>query len=144
MKEYWNNPDETSNMLRDGWLYTGDIAAIDEDGYYSIVDRKKDLILCSGYNVYPVEVEGRLFEHPKIKDAAVIGIPDEKRGENIKAFVVLKEGETATAEEIIQWSKENMARYKYPRIIEFREELPKTAVGKILRKDLKAEEEQKR
>ena len=142
MKEYWKKPDETAIVLRDGWLYTGDIAAIDEDGYYSIVDRKKDLILCSGFNVYPGEVESILFEHPKIKDAAVIGIPDEKRGETVKAFVVLKEGETATAEDIIQWGKKHMAAYKYPRIIEFRDDLPKTALGKVLRKELKAEEKQ--
>ncbi|MFX0201125.1 MAG: AMP-binding protein, partial [Candidatus Hodarchaeota archaeon] len=144
MKGYWNNPTETAVTLRDGWLYTGDIATVDEDGYYAIVDRKKDMIICSGFNVYPVEVEGILFEYPKIKEVAVIGVPDEKRGETVKAFVVLKEGETATEEEIIQWAKEHMAAYKYPRIIEFRDELPKTAVGKVLRKELKAEEEQKR
>lgn len=144
MKGYWNNPTETAATLRDGWLLTGDITTVDEDGYYAIVDRKKDMIICSGFNVYPVEVEGILFKHPKIKEAAVIGIPDEKRGETVKAFIILKEGETATEEEIIQWAKEHMAAYKYPRIIEFRDELPKTTVGKVLRKELKVEEQQKR
>lgn len=143
MKGYWNNPEETATTIRNRWLFTGDIATVDEDGYYAIVDRKKDMIICSGFNVYPVEVEGMLFEHPKIKEAAVIGVPDEKRGETVKAFIILKEGEAATEEEIIQWAKERMAAYKYPRIIEFRDELPKTAVGKVLRKELKAKEEEK-
>ncbi len=142
MKEYWNSPEETNTTLRDGWLFTGDIATVDEDGFYAIVDRKKDLILCSGFNVYPGEVETILFEHPKIKDVAVIGVPDKKRGETVKAFVVLKEGATVTAENIIQWGKEHMAAYKYPRIIEFRDNLPKTILGKVLRKELKAEENQ--
>jgi len=142
MKGYWNKPEETANTLQGEWLFTGDIATVDEDGYYAIVDRKKDLILCSGYNVYPGEVESILFEHPNIKEVAVIGIPDEKRGETVKAFVVLKEEESTTAEEIIQWSNDHMAAYKYPRIIEFRTELPKSGLGKVLRKELKAEEKQ--
>jgi long-chain acyl-CoA synthetase len=140
MKGYWNMPEETARVLKDGWLYTGDIARMDEDGYFYIVDRKKDMIIASGYNIYPREVEEVLFEHPKIKEAVVVGVPDEYRGETVKAFVVLKEGETATAEEIIAFCKERLAAYKVPKKVEFREELPKTAVGKILRRQLREEE----
>ncbi|NYE57855.1 long-chain-fatty-acid--CoA ligase [Carboxydothermus ferrireducens] len=140
MKGYWNMPEETARVLKDGWLYTGDIARMDEDGYFYIVDRKKDMIIASGYNIYPREVEEVLFEHPKIKEAVVVGVPDEYRGETVKAFVVLKDGETATAEEIIAFCKERLAAYKVPKKVEFREELPKTAVGKILRRQLREEE----
>jgi long-chain acyl-CoA synthetase len=142
---YWQMPTETANALRempDGkvWLFTGDIAKMDEDGYFYIVDRKKDMMICGGYNVYPREVEEVLKEHPKILEVAVAGIPDPHRGETVKAWIVLKPDETATAQEIIDWSKERLARYKYPRYIEFRDELPKTFVGKTLRRMLVAEE----
>jgi long-chain acyl-CoA synthetase len=136
MKGYWNRPDETALALREGWLYTGDIARMDEDGYFYIVDRKKDMIISGGYNVYPREVEEILYTHPKIKEAAVAGIPDPKWGEAVKAFVVLKEGQTASAEEIIDFCKQNMARYKVPAAVEFRDSLPKTLVGKVLRRVL--------
>jgi long-chain acyl-CoA synthetase len=139
MKGYWNMPEETANTLRDGWLYTGDIAKIDEDGYLYIVDRKKDLIIASGFNVYPRDIEEVLYEHPAIQEAVVIGVPDPYRGEDVKAFVVLKAGQTATEQEIILYCKKNMAGYKVPRSIEFREALPKTLVGKILRRALREE-----
>jgi long-chain acyl-CoA synthetase len=139
MKGYWNMPEETANTLRDGWLYTGDIAKIDEDGYLYIVDRKKDLIIASGFNVYPRDIEEVLYEHPAIQEAVVIGVPDPYRGEDVKAFVVLKAGQTANEQEIILYCKKNMAGYKVPRSIEFREALPKTLVGKILRRALREE-----
>ncbi len=144
-KGYWQMPTETANTLRklpDGnvWLFTGDIAKMDEDGYFYIVDRKKDMIICGGYNVYPREVEEVLKEHPKVLEVAVAGVPDPYRGETVKAWIVLKPGETATEEEIIEWSKQRLAKYKYPRYIEFRSELPKTFVGKTLRRMLVAEE----
>jgi long-chain acyl-CoA synthetase len=143
MKGYYKMPTETANALRvgpdgqPGWFYTGDIGYMNEDGYFHIVDRKKDMIIAGGYNIYPADVEAVLFEHPKVKEAAVIGVPDEKRGETVKAFVVLKEGETATEEEIINFCRENIAVYKAPRIIEFREDLPKSMVGKVLRRELR-------
>jgi long-chain acyl-CoA synthetase len=140
MLGYWNKPEETEHTLKDGWLLTGDIARMDEDGYFYIVDRKKDLIIAGGLNIYPREVDEVLYAHPKVLEAAVIGIPHEYRGETVKAFVVLRQGETATAEEITEFCKKNLAPYKVPKIIEFRKELPKTAVGKILRKELRAEE----
>ena len=147
-KGYWQMPTETANVLRklpDGsvWLFTGDIAKMDEDGYFYIVDRKKDMIIRGGFNVYPREVEEVLKEHPKILEVAVAGIPDPHRGETVKAWVVLKPGETATEEEIIEWSKERMAKYKYPRFVEFRSELPKTFVGKTLRRILAAEDRER-
>lgn len=138
MAGYHNRPDETKDVLsKDGWLYTGDIAKIDEHGWTYIVDRKKDLINASGYKVWPNEVEEVLFEHPKIREAAVIGIPDETRGETVKAFVVLEPGQTATVDEIRAFSKEKMAVYKVPTHIEFVDELPKSQVGKILRRELR-------
>lgn len=139
MKGYWNMPEETAITLRDGWLFTGDIAKVDEDGYLSIVDRKKDLIIASGYNVYPRDVEEVLYEHPAVQEAVVIGVPDPYRGETIKAVLVLKEGRTATEDEIIEYCRAHMAPYKVPRIVEFRKELPKTIVGKILRRALREE-----
>ena len=139
MKGYWNKPEETAMTLTDGWLHTGDIAYMDEDGYFHIVDRKKDMILVSGYNVYPREVEDILFKHPAVKEAAVIGVPDQKRGEIPKAYIVLKEGKTATLEEIREFCKKSLAPYKVPREVEFRKDLPKSAVGKVLRRDLKKE-----
>lgn len=144
MKGYYNNPEETAKTIdADGWLHTGDIARMDEDGYFYIVDRKKDLIIASGYNVVPREVEEVLFMHPKVMEAAVVGVPDPKRGETVKAFVVLKEGQTATAEEIREFCKEHLAPYKVPTLVEFRKELPKTQVGKVLRRMLVAEEKAK-
>jgi long-chain acyl-CoA synthetase len=140
MAGYWNMPEETASTLRDGWLHTGDIATIDEDGYFYIVDRKKDMIISGGYNVYPRDIDEVLYENPKVKEACAIGVPHPKRGEAIKCFVVLKDGETATAEEIIEFCKQKLATYKLPTEIEFRIELPKTNVGKILRKDLRVEE----
>jgi long-chain acyl-CoA synthetase len=141
MKEYWNMPEETAIALREGWLYTGDIAKMDEDGYFYIVDRKKDMIIASGFNIYPREVEDVLYEHPKIQEAAVAGIPDPKRGETVKAWVVLKPGQTATVEEIREFCTDKLAKYKIPYHIEFRESLPKTMVGKVLRRALAEEEE---
>jgi long-chain acyl-CoA synthetase len=140
MKGYWNKPDETANTLKDGWLYTGDIAKMDEEGYFYIVDRKKDMVISGGYNVYPRDIEEVLYENPKVQEAAVIGVPHPTRGESIKVFVVLKEGKTATQESLIEYCSEKLARYKLPTEIEFRTELPKTNVGKILKKELRAEE----
>nr|WP_323741969.1 long-chain fatty acid--CoA ligase [Salinibacillus xinjiangensis] len=139
MKGYWNMPDETANTLRDGWLYTGDIARMDEDGYVYIVDRKKDLIIASGYNVYPRDVEEVLYEHPAVQEAVVVGIPDAYRGETVKAVAVLKEGRQCTEEDMIAYCRENLAAYKVPRMVEFRDELPKTNVGKILRRKIREE-----
>ena len=144
MKGYWNKPEETAACLKDGWLYTGDIAKMDEEGYFYIVDRKKDMIITGGFNVYPRDIDEVLFKHPKVKDAVAIGIPDPYVGETVKAFVVLKDGETATADEIIGFCKEHLAKYKVPRMVEFREELPKTMIGKVLRKALREEEMRKR
>ncbi len=140
MRGYWNNPDETANALRNGWLYTGDIAVMDEDGYFTIVDRKKDMIIVGGYNVAPREIDEVLYEHPKVKEAVTVGVPHPTRGETIKAYVVLKDGEKAERAEIIAWCRQHLANYKVPRQLEFREELPKTLVGKILRRALRAEE----
>jgi long-chain acyl-CoA synthetase len=144
MKEYWNNPQETAGQLKDGWLYTGDIAVQDEDGYYFIVDRKKDMIIAGGFNIYPREIDEVLFQHPKVQEAVSVGIADKYRGETVKAFIVLKPGEKATAEEIISFCKEKLAAYKVPKLVEFRDALPKSAIGKILRKVLRAEEEAKK
>jgi long-chain acyl-CoA synthetase len=140
MKEYWGNPEETAGQIKNGWLYTGDIAVRDEDDYFAIVDRKKDMIIAGGYNIYPREIDEVLYQHPKIADAVSIGIPDQYRGETVKAFVVLKESESTTAEEIISFCREKLATYKTPKLVEFRRELPKSAVGKILRKVLRDEE----
>jgi long-chain acyl-CoA synthetase len=144
MKAYWGNPEETAGQIKDGWLYTGDIAVRDDDDYFAIVDRKKDMIIAGGYNIYPREIDEVLYQHPKIADAVSVGIPDEYRGETVKAFVVLKEGETATAEEVIGFCREKLAAYKSPKLVEFRRELPKSAVGKILRKVLRDEEAAKK
>ncbi|MCZ0754824.1 long-chain-fatty-acid--CoA ligase [Anoxybacillus sp. J5B_2022] len=144
MKGYWNQPFETESVLRDGWLYTGDMGYMDERGYFFIVDRKKDMIIASGYNIYPREVEEVLYEHPKVQEAVVIGVPDEYRGETVKAFIVLKDGEQCVEEELDQFMRSRLAAYKVPRIYEFRKELPKTAVGKILRRVLAEEENKKK
>ncbi len=143
MKGYWNMPEETAIALRKGWLYTGDIAKMDEDGYFQIVDRKKDMIIAGGFNIYPRDVEEVLYEHPKVMEAVVAGIPDPYRGETVKAYIILKEGQTATEEEIIAFCKDKIAKYKVPTAVEFRTELPKTIVGKILRRMLVAEEVKK-
>lgn len=139
MQGYWKLPQESVNTLREGWLYTGDIARIDEDGYVFIVDRKKDMIISSGYNVYPREIDEVLYEHPKVLDAVAIGVPDPYRGETVKAYVVLKPGESVSEEEIIQFSKARLAAYKVPRLVEFRQSLPKSMVGKVFRKELRQE-----
>jgi long-chain acyl-CoA synthetase len=144
MQGYWNNPQETAGQLRDGWLYTGDIAVQDEDGYFFIVDRKKDMIIAGGFNVYPREIDEVLFQHPKVQEAVAVGIADKYRGETVKAYIVLKPGETATAEEIIAFCREKLAAYKTPKLVEFRTSLPKSAIGKVLRKILRAEEEAKK
>jgi len=140
MKGYWNKAEETASTLTDGWLHTGDIGKMDEEGYFYIVDRKKDMILSGGLNVYPRDIEEVFYENPKVQEAAAIGIPHPSRGESVKVFVALKEGETATQEELIEYCKDKMAKFKLPTEIEFRIELPKTNVGKILKKDLRAEE----
>jgi len=140
MKGYWNMPDETAKVLRDGWLYTGDIAVMSEDGYFSIVDRKKDMIIAGGFNIYPREIEEVLYEHPKVKEAVAVGIPHPYRGETVKAYVVLKNGESITEAELIAWCKGRLAKFKIPTAIEFRADLPKTMVGKILRRALREEE----
>ncbi len=143
MKGYWNRPDEDDKVFRtiDGrrFFLTGDIGHIDEEGYILITDRKKDLILVGGFNVYPRDVEDILFQHPKVAIAAVVGVPDSKSGEAVKAFIQLKPGETATVEEIQEFCKQNMAGYKRPRHIEFRETLPVSNVGKVLRRVLRDE-----
>ncbi|KPA11025.1 Long-chain-fatty-acid--CoA ligase [Candidatus Magnetomorum sp. HK-1] len=144
MKGYKNRPDETEKTLRDGWLYTGDIATMDEDGYFYIVDRKKDMIISGGFNVYPRDIDEVIYQHPKIQEACTIGIPHPTRGEASKVFIVLKENETATELEIIDFCKSRLAKYKWPVEVEFRKELPKTNVGKILRKDLRKEELERR
>jgi long-chain acyl-CoA synthetase len=144
MKGYLNKAEETANTLRDGWCYTGDIATMDEDGYFYIVDRKKDMIISGGFNIYPREIDEIFYEHPKVQEACSIGIPDPKRGENVKVFLVLKEGEEGTAEEFAAYAKSKLATYKLPTEFEFRRELPKSTVGKVLRKELKAEELAKR
>jgi len=140
MKGYLNRPDATAETLCDGWLHTGDIARMDEDGYFYIVDRKKDMIISGGYNVYPRDIDEVLYENPKVQEACTIGIPHAHRGEAAKAFVVLKEGESATEKELIDYCAGKLAKYKWPVAVAFRSDLPKSTVGKILRKDLRDEE----
>ena len=142
-KGYHQMPTETTNALRDGWLYTGDIARMDEDGYFYIVDRKKELIKPGGYQVWPREVEEVIAEHPKVLEAGVAGVPDAYRGETVKAWVVLKPNEILTEAEIKDWCRERLAKYKVPSLVEFRNELPKTTVGKILRRELVREHKEK-
>jgi len=137
MMGYYKKPEETAKTLKGGWLFTGDLGFFDEDGYLTIVDRKKDMVIAGGYNIFPIEIDNVLFEHPKVLEACAVGVPDEYRGETIKAFVVVKEGETLTEEEITAYCKEKLAAYKVPRKIEFMDELPKTAVGKVLRRELR-------
>jgi long-chain acyl-CoA synthetase len=144
MKGYWNMPEETAEALRDGWLHTGDVARMDEDGYFYIVDRKKDVIVASGYNVYPREIEETLYQWEEVAEVVAVGVPDEYRGETIKAFVAPKPGSDVTEEKLVEYCKENLAPYKVPKEIEFRDELPKSAVGKLLRRMLADEERQKK
>jgi long-chain acyl-CoA synthetase len=144
MTGYWNNPEETAKAFKDGWLYTGDIGTMDKDGFLYILDRKKDMLLCSGFNVYPREIDEVLYTNPKIAEACVIGVPDEMRGETVKAYVALKPGETLTAQEITNYCKERLAPYKVPKIVEFIDQLPRTLVGKPDRKALRAMDELKR
>ncbi len=147
MKGYWNRPEETAKTLRDyagrTWLFTGDMAKMDADGYFTIVDRKKDLILVGGYNVFPREVEEVLYEHPKVKEAVVAGVPDTFHGEFVKAYLVLHDGQTATEKEIQEFCKERISAYKVPKSVEFRKDLPKTIIGKILRRELLEEEKRR-
>ncbi|GAB2928034.1 long-chain fatty acid--CoA ligase [Nonomuraea sp. N2-4H] len=138
MKGYYGRPEATAEVMRDGWFRTGDIATRDADGYYSIVDRAKDMIIRGGFNVYPRELEEVLVTHPDVSLAAVVGVPHESHGEEIKAYVIRNPGATITEDELIAWCKENMAAYKYPRIIEFRDSLPMTATGKILKRELRS------
>ena len=144
MDGYYNRPEETAATLRDGWLHTGDIATMDADGYVAIVDRKKEMIIVSGFNVYPREVEETLARHPAVLEGAAIGVPHPIKGEEVKAFVVLKPGQTATAEQLIAFCREQLAPFKVPKAIEFRDTLPKTLIGKVLRRQLAEEDKQKR
>ncbi len=144
MAGYWNRPEETANVLRDGWLFTGDLARMDEDGYFWICGRKKDMIAVSGFKVYPDEVDRVLMSHPKILEAATIGVPDARSGESVKSFIVLKPGQTATEEEIVAFCREQLAAFKIPKQLEFRTEIPKSSMQKILRRELKQEELRKR
>jgi long-chain acyl-CoA synthetase len=143
MMGYYKKPEETAEVLKDGWFFTGDIGQFDDDGYLTIVDRKKDMIIAGGYNIYPVELDGVLMGHPKILEACTIGLPHEYRGETVKAFIVVKEGQELTEDEVAAYCKENLAAYKIPKLIEFIDELPKSAVGKILRRKLKDMEMEK-
>jgi long-chain acyl-CoA synthetase len=143
MTGYYKRDDETKKVVRDGWFYTGDIGVFDEDGYLTIVDRRKDLIIASGYNIYPVELDGILMSHPKILEACCIGVPDGYRGETVKAFVVVKPGESLSEQEVKDYCKKQLAAYKIPKIIEFIDDLPKSGVGKILRRKLKEMEQEK-
>lgn len=146
MLGYWNRPEETALSIRNGWLHTGDVAMMDEDGYFRIVDRLKEMIIVSGFNVYPNEVEEALYRHPKVSKVAVIGVPDDKTGEAVKAFVILKEGVSATPEELVAWARDpanGLTAYRAPKHVEFRDSLPETLIGKVLRRVLTEEERQK-
>ena len=143
MRGYWRKPDDTAATLRDGWLYTGDIAVMDEDGYFFIRDRKKDLVLVGGYNVYPREVEETLREHPDVREAVCIGVREPLRGETLKAYVVPRPGSTLRRADVIAWCRGKLASYKVPRLVEFRDDLPRSVVGKVLRRALREEEERR-
>jgi len=136
-KGYWKREAETAEAFRGGWFHTGDLARRDADGYYTIVDRKKDMVIVSGYNVYPIEVENVLLRHPKVLDAAVIGVPDEYQGESVKAVLVLRPGQELDKEAVAAYCREHLAAYKVPRQVEFRSELPKSATGKVLKRELR-------
>ena len=137
MKGYYNRPEATADVIRDGWFRTGDLARKDNDGFYYIVDRSKDMIIRGGFNVYPREIEEVLMTHPDISLATVIGVPHESHGEEIQAFVILNTDAETSSEQLREWSKERMAAYKYPRIIEITSSLPLTATGKILKRELR-------
>ncbi|HPJ34218.1 MAG TPA: long-chain fatty acid--CoA ligase [Spirochaetota bacterium] len=143
MSGYWKNEDETANALRDGWLYTGDLAYMDEDGFFFIVDRKKDMILSSGFNVYPREIDEVIYELPQVFKTCAIGVPDPKRGESVKAFIVLNPGAALTEEQVLKHCKEKLSAYKVPKFVEFIDELPLTAVGKPMRNELRNRENAK-
>lgn len=134
---YWRNEQATNDAIRDGWLRTGDVGYVDEDGWFYLVDRKKDMIVASGYKVWPREVEDVLYTHEAVLEAAVVGVPDPYRGETVKAFVSLRDGCAATPEELIDYCRERLAAYKYPRQVEIVDALPKTVTGKILRRELR-------
>jgi long-chain acyl-CoA synthetase len=138
MKGYYKKPEETQEAFRNGWFHTGDLAYADEDGYLFIVDRKKDLIIRGGYNVYPREIEEVLYGHEAVAEAAVIGKPDDKLGEEVVAILALKPGAEVTPDDVIAWTKERLAAYKYPREVRIVDELPKGPTGKILKKELRA------
>ncbi|MBN1834186.1 MAG: long-chain fatty acid--CoA ligase [Deltaproteobacteria bacterium] len=143
MKGYYRNQEATADTIKEGWLHTGDIGKMDEDGYFYILDRKKEMIIAGGFNIYPKEVENVLLSHPGVMEAAVIGLPDSYRGETVKAFIIPREGAVLTEEELADFCKKNMVRYMVPKLFEFRSSLPKSPIGKILKKDLKAEEMEK-
>lgn len=143
MKGYWNKPEDTYQTIQDGWLYTGDMGYMDEEGYFYIVDRKKDMIIAGGFNIYPRDVEEVLYEHESIQEAVIIGVPDPYRGETVKAYIVLKEGHEVSEEELNKFCRKHLSSYKVPRFYEFRDELPKTMVGKVLRRALLEEEKKK-
>ena len=139
---YWNKPEETAEAISNGWFRTGDVGYMDSEGWFYLVDRKKDQINASGYKVWPREVEDVLYEHEAVREAAVVGVPDPYRGETVKAFVSLRPGKTAQPEELITFCKQRMAAYKYPREVEVLDELPKTVTGKLLRRELRARHQQ--
>lgn len=143
MTGYLNQPELTARTIRDGWLFTGDIGVMDADGFITIVDRKKDLVIVSGFNVFPSEIDEVLHQHPAVAEAVAVGLPHPTKGEFIKAFVVLKKGQSATPEEIKAFCKENLSAYMVPREVEIRAELPKSMIGKVLRRSLREEEEAK-
>ncbi|MFP3981873.1 MAG: class I adenylate-forming enzyme family protein [Desulfobacterales bacterium] len=137
MKGYWNKPEATAETLKDGWLYSGDMGRMDEDGFLYIMDRKKDMIISGGENIYPAEIEDLLMSHPKIADAGVIGFPDETWGEAIKAVVVPRQGEQISEEELVEWCRGRIARFKIPKKVVIAEEIPRTPTGKILKRVLR-------
>ena len=139
MKGYWNRPDETAKVFQNGWLKTGDIATMNSDGYFTIVDRAKDIIIAGGYNIYPREVEETLAKHPAVRECVVVGVPDAYRGETVRAYIVLKDGAHATPDEIIAFCQQDLAKYKVPKQVFFRKELPKSLIGKVLRRELREE-----
>jgi len=140
MKGYWNRPEETAGVLRDGWLRTGDLGTMDDEGFFTIIDRKKDIILAGGYNVYPREIEEVLFEHPAVKEASVLGVPDPYRGETVKAYIVVKEGWQVSEMQLDRWCRDRLASYKVPKQYEFRSSLPLSLIGKVLRRKLREEQ----
>jgi long-chain acyl-CoA synthetase len=143
MSGYWRRADESALVLRDGWLFTGDLAKMDENGYFYIIDRKKDLIINGGFKIYPREVEEVLYQHPQVQEAVAYGVPDPYRGEQVKVIIVPQPGASLTGEDIVEYCRPCLASYKLPKIVEFRAELPKSMVGKVLRRLLREEEAEK-